>query len=331
MTDMAGEKPRISIVVEGYNESNFLGTAEDTLKGLQLQDFPLDQVEVILIGSSIQAREWNKLLPRWKSFLNVQVLGVDGAHYFHQKNKGAQVAAGDIIAFADSDVFPKPAWLSSLVAGINNGADMVVGPSLYQSKWFGPDTAFMQAAASISWGFVVGKGKSRRELAPVNCLSHNVAFRSDVFRRFQYRTDLGRTCSPTLLMAGIAEAGGQISLRADQQVVHVFFSWRWWLSRLHFRYGYEVHLLRRLDHTYPNQWITRTKVLEPLVTMAWHIMLDVPRWFRFSRVLGIGALRRWALLPIVMVMSTAARGFEMAGMYSTLLAPQVMKRWAETN
>lgn len=63
--------------------------------------------------------------------------------------------------------------------------------------------------------------------------------------------------------------------------------------------------------------------------MAWHVLLDQPRWLRFSKLLRIGLLRRWALLPVVAVLSVAANASEMAGMYSTMLAPNAMKRWAE--
>jgi len=73
------------------------------------------------------------------------------------------------------------------------------------------------------------------------------------------------------------------------------------------------------------------KILEPLVTMAWHMLLDIPRWSRFSRVLQISLPRRLLLLPVVVLMSFGARACEMAGMYATLLAPEAMKRWAELN
>ena len=39
------QKPLVSVVIEGYNESRSLGTAVETLEALQRQDFPLDQVE----------------------------------------------------------------------------------------------------------------------------------------------------------------------------------------------------------------------------------------------------------------------------------------------
>lgn len=323
------QKPLVSVVIEGYNESRSLGTAVETLEALQRQNFPLDQVEVVLVGSSAQTDEWNKLHSLWTPFHSVKVTAIDSANYFDLKNNGAKQVSGEIIAFVDSDARPAPDWIASIVESIRGGADMVVGPSLFRTSRLKPDMWLMQAAASISWGFVIGKGKDRRDFAAVNCVSHNVAYRADVFRLYQFRTDLGRTCSPTLLRTALAKDGRKIALHPQQQVAHIFFSWRWWLMMLHFRYGYEVHLLRRLDKTYPNQWIARTKMFEPLVTMAWHVLLDVPRWLRVSRLLGLPPGRRLAIVPVVIVLSVAARGAEMIGMYSTILAPNAMKRWAE--
>ena len=89
-------------------------------------------------------------------------------------------------------------------------------------------------------------------------------------------------------------------------------------------------MLRRLNDQYPNQWIARTKIFEPVLTMMWHILLDVPRWFRVSQLLEIHPVRRVMLLPLVVAMSCAARTAEMAGMYWTMMAPESMRKWAES-
>ena len=47
---MPRERPLVSVVVEGYNESLSLGRASAAIDALLEQDFPLEQVEVILVG-----------------------------------------------------------------------------------------------------------------------------------------------------------------------------------------------------------------------------------------------------------------------------------------
>jgi hypothetical protein len=85
-----------------------------------------------------------------------------------------------------------------------------------------------------------------------------------------------------------------------------------------------------MNDQYPNQWIARTAIFEPVMTMMWHILLDVPRWLRVSRLLDIHPVRRILLLPLVFTMSCVARASEMAGMYCTMADADRMKRWAES-
>lgn len=324
-------RPRASVVVEGYNESLSLGSVVDTMDGLAKQDFPLNQVEILLVGSVVQAEEWDHVYSKGTPFLRVRTVAAAGAHYYELKNQGAAIAAGDIIALIDSDVRPEPGWLSSMVAAVDDGADVAAGLTLFRGEnGRAPDDAWMQVAASISWGFMVGDVIDERTVIPRGFLSHNVGFRADTFRRHQYRTDLGRTCAGSFLYKELIASGAKISLQPSQRVAHSF-SLRWWITRLHKRFGYEVFLLRRLDGSAPRRWVAPLEAIEPLLTMLWHILLDVPQWLRFSRLLRISLRRRLLLLPVVIGMSVLARGGEMVGMYHTIAAPRAMKRFAESN
>lgn len=315
--------------MEGYNESRKLGTAKDTMEALYQQNFPLKQVEIILIGSSAQTQEWQKLYSGETKFFAVKTVEVSSKQYYEIKNVGSAIASGEIIAFTDSDVRPLPTWIAGIVESISNGADVVIGPSLFrQEGGFSPNSPLMRALASITWGWVVSKSENGKELQAVGFMDHNVALRANVFQKHQYRTDLGRICTSPLLYRELVNAGLKISLQPLQQAAH-HFSWKYWLFKLHFRFGHEVFRLRRLDKQYPNQWIAQTKILEPLVTMIWHVMLDIPRWFRYSSLFSTHFIYRLAVLPIVIFFSVIARTCEMLGMYCTILAPRKIQRWAE--
>ncbi len=56
---MPAGSPTISVVIEGYNEAQELGTAKGTLEALRQQDYPLREIEVILVGSPAQAAQWS--------------------------------------------------------------------------------------------------------------------------------------------------------------------------------------------------------------------------------------------------------------------------------
>jgi len=326
------DKPVVSVIVEGYNESRDLGKAINTLEALKEQDFPVNQVEVILMGSPTQVKAWKERYASGTPFWGLQVVEAEGLTYLQLKNRGAQFASGVILAFTDSDVYPHRSWLSSLVEGIQGGADVSIGLSLFKAatSWEWNRTTRL-AAASITWGWVVGKHLDpvRNIPLPAGFMDHNFGLRVETFRRHQYNTKFGRLCGAPLLTRSFLDGGEKLVLQPRQRVTH-YFSWFYWLKCLHFRYGYEVFMLRRLDNQYPNQWIARMKVFEPVMTMMWHILLDVPRWFRVSRLLGIHPFRRTLIFPVLLGMSCLARTAEMLGMYSTMMFPKSMRKWAES-
>jgi len=319
---------RVSVVIEGYNESLALGSAAETVAALAAQDYPSGETEVLLVGSQEQVERWRATFPAPDGFADVTFLGADGAHYYELKNLGADAARGEVIAFLDADVVPRPGWLSALVSAIDAGADVVAGLSLFRAEQgHRYPRPFLTVASSVTWGYVLGEDGAGRP-SPRGFLSHNVGFRAETFRLHRYRTDLGRSCAGTLLFDELRRAGAQIVLEPAQQVEHVF-TLSWWLARLHVRFGHEVHLLRRLrpEHS----WLRRTGAAEPLLTAAWHLALDVPQWLRFARALGVPVARRLALVPLVLATSAPARAAEAAGMYATLTAPARMRRFALAN
>jgi glycosyltransferase involved in cell wall biosynthesis len=332
MTTSRPDKPVVSVIVEGYNETRDLGKAVNTIEALQQQDFAAHQVEIILMGNGEQVKEWEARYAHNSPFWGIQAVEAEGLTYLQLKNRGAQFASADILAFTDSDVYPHRTWLSSLVEGIRSGGDVSIGLSLFKSatswKW---NRATRLAAASITWGWVVGKrtDHERNLPCPVGFMDHNFGLRVETFRRHQYNTKYARLCGAPLLTQSFLDGGERLVLQPRQRVTH-YFSWFYWLKCLHFRYGYEVFMLRRLNNQYPDQWIARTRIFEPVTTMMWHILLDVPRWFRVSRLLDVHPVRRVLLLPLVVAMSCAARTTEMAGMYCTMVSPETMKRWAES-
>ena len=329
--NISEKKTIISVVIEGYNQSRDLGTVNETIAALRNQTFPINQVEIILVGSSEQTKGWSEIFSNESDFIDIKTLSYDDANYYQLKNGGATLAVGDIVAFTDSDVHPKPTWLSVIAQGIAQGADVVVGPSLFrQPGGLSSDFPLMQILASVTWGWPVGKGNIYKDnlLQAAGFMDHNVAMKTEVFLSHPYRTEFGRIIASPLLYRALVNDGLNVAYRSEQQAGH-FFSWKYWLISLHFRYGYEVYNLRRLDKQYPNQWITKTWMLEPLATMIWHVLLDIPRWFRFGRHLNHSFFYRLACLPLLITVSSIGRSSEMLGMYATMIAPKKMKKWAE--
>ena len=318
----------MSVIVEGHNEPLVYDTVS-ALDGLRRQRFPLDQVEVILVGSREQVEFWGNRYGGATPFFGFRIVVADCAGYFELKNRGAAIASGRILAFLDLDVSPEPNWLECVASAIQNDADMIAGTSLFRSEGGrAPDDPLMQVAASISWGNIVsGAGLAARPAEARGFHAHSVAFRASVFRAHRYREGLEGRCAGDFLIRSLLASGIRIRLVPEMRVAHSF-TWRWWTLILHRRYGYETFLLRRMDPSRPHSWLRHAALVEPILTMVWRTMLDLPQWLRYSRVIGMSAARRYALLPLVITLSCLARGCEAIGMYQGLLAPERMRRLA---
>ncbi len=328
-TPRTGQKPVISVVLDGYNETRSLGTTRNTIEALRKQNFPLHQVELIIAANAEQVTELKRLYPSPAPFGDVKYVAVDEGVYYQLKNAGARMATGEIIAFTDSDVYPQPEWLASIQENIGKGFEGSVGLSLFKgARGWEPGSTLRDIAVSITFGYILGRPNLQRLPELRGFMDHNLALRASAYRRHPYREDQGRVCASPLLFRTFEQQGVALSLHPNQQVVH-YFSWAYWVA-LHFRYGYEVYQVRRLDPRYPNQWIARCGPLEGVVTLIWHMLLNQPRWLRFSELRGYGLAQRIALLPVVALLSLVANGAEMFGIYATMLQPVEMRRWAES-
>ena len=322
-------KPRVSIVIEAYNEEhNALAFHDDTLQALLQQDFPLDEVELIMIGTRGQVDPIDRSHPGFRAFCRVQMVVADAedAHYWQLKNQAAQVAAGDIVAFVDSDARPVPQWLRAIVNGIEGGADVVVGPSQYRTRRLGPDSPWMLAAALPTWGFVLARTGWREPLRANSLLSHNVGLRREVLLRHPFRA-YKRSFVSSLLFFDLMRSGARVAYQPAQRVAHGM-TYRWWL-RAHVRRGWETYMGRDADPSWPRfRMLERLKFLEPIALRLGLVLRDGRHWFRYSRAVGLGQTRAACYLPIVVPVSLTARCAEMVGMYAALTRPRATEHWA---
>ncbi len=327
MQDRIEQQPSVSVVIEGYNESLDIGCLDETVEALSKQTFPLSKVELILVGSRAQVEAWQDRFAGLP-FQSVQFLIAEDSHYYELKNRGARMARAPIVALTDSDVAPHPDWLGAVVEGVSSGRSATAGVSLFRGsegrRFWKP---LLDAAASISWGFMIGPPEGGNAKG---FLSHNLGCRATLFAEGGYRDDLGRTCAGSFLFADWRDSGVNVWFDPRQRVAHAF-NFRWWVTRLHVRFGHEVYRLRRIHARQDKRWVRYLGPIEPLATFGWHVILDVPQWWRFGKLLGYSPLSRALHLPLVLGLSVAARGGELAGMYMTMVAPRAAQRFAQQN
>ncbi|HTC34635.1 MAG TPA: glycosyltransferase [Bryobacteraceae bacterium] len=323
-------KPAVSIVVEAYNEEvNALAPPDDTLQALLGQDFPLEQAELILIGSDEQIAQWEKSYATWPRFLRVRLFAAntEDSYYWQLKNKGAELAEADIVALIDCDALPGPRWLSSGMGAIREGADVSVGPTSYRTESLSPDSPWMMAAALPTWSFALAVNSSPSELRANALLAHNLFIRRRLLLEHPFRF-FRHSFPSSLLFFELKRAGARFSYQPGQRVAHGM-NFRWWLARSHFRRGWETYAGRNADPNWPRiKLLRKLPWIEPVVLRMGLVCRDARHWFRFSRVLGVSRPKAILLFPIAVIASFLARTAEMIGMYAALLAPKATEHQA---
>lgn len=101
-----------------------------------------------------------------------------GVTYYEAKNRGFDATTADVVAFADADCWPEPAWLDALLAPFADPAvPVVAGRTTYRPDLLGT------AASTIDFMYFaspLGAGCTR------NFYANNVAFRRAVFAAYRY-------------------------------------------------------------------------------------------------------------------------------------------------
>ena len=163
----ATEPPRVSVVVPSYRSA---GTIRSCLTALRRQDAPF-AFETIVVDSSDD--ETTAIVRR--EFPQVELI-----HLPHRvgpeiaRNRGAERARGEILAFIDSDCMAQPDWLRRLVAHIDEGYEAIGGGTSNGN----PETLVSWAGYICEFREFLPGGPVR----PMGYLSPNtVAFPRDVF------------------------------------------------------------------------------------------------------------------------------------------------------
>lgn len=118
--------PFVSVIVPTWNRAPFV---RQLLNALSFQVYPADRLEVLVIDNA--------------STDNTEEVVSEGAARFdfpvryHRKqndgpaasrNRGAELARGEVLAFTDSDCLPVPGWIASAVSHFQPGVGVVCGP-----------------------------------------------------------------------------------------------------------------------------------------------------------------------------------------------------------
>jgi glycosyltransferase involved in cell wall biosynthesis len=123
-------EPFVSVVIPCYGECSYLS---DCLNALELQTFPRERFEIILVDNGMSVPVENFIENRGVA---ITVVTEETPGSYAARNKGILCANGSILAFTDSDCIPDAEWLRLGVERFQNtqNCGFVAGPFIFSFK-----------------------------------------------------------------------------------------------------------------------------------------------------------------------------------------------------
>jgi hypothetical protein len=150
----------------------------------------LDQLdaspEVLIVSGAALSAADQEQIRNWVPGCFKPVIHVaEGLEYYALKNRGADIANGELLLFVDSDVHPTRDWLAHLLGSFSNPEIHAVS-----GQPFVAPTSVFAAAFSLGWTYELPDETGR--LFPCRKFyANNIAFRTELFRTARF-PDLDR-------------------------------------------------------------------------------------------------------------------------------------------
>ena len=112
-----------SIIIPTYNRPERLASCLEAIARL---NYPRDLFEVIVVDDGSKTPLDATVAPS-KDKINIQLLRQENAGPAAARNKGAEVAKGEYLAFTDDDCQPTADWLNNFAAGFVDAPEAMIG------------------------------------------------------------------------------------------------------------------------------------------------------------------------------------------------------------
>jgi cellulose synthase/poly-beta-1,6-N-acetylglucosamine synthase-like glycosyltransferase len=231
--------PSVSVIVPAFNAAHTIAACVRSLVAL---DFDREQCEVLVVdnGSTDGTETIAASFP-------VRVLAEPTRGSYAARNRGAQHARGEILAFTDTDCVADRSWLTNLAAGFNESdVGCVAGEVL------SPPSATPVEEYARRRNLMSQSNTMRHHYLPYP-ITANCAYRADVFRRLGgFRDDMHSGGDADLAWRMQKELSLKIVLIHDAIVMHYHRSSLGELMRQSSRYARgAMDLTRRHGLTRP--------------------------------------------------------------------------------
>ncbi len=118
------EVPFVSVIIPTHNDENGI---QLTLSSLQKQSYPTDRWEIIVVDNNSTDQTKAKAILFQDRLANLKVISEEKQSSYAARNKGIDLARGEILAFIDSDMTVGSDWIRKGVADIRDEQADYVG------------------------------------------------------------------------------------------------------------------------------------------------------------------------------------------------------------
>ena len=188
----------MSIVIPLYNEEQNIGNLIKLLENQVQKDF-----ELIIVDDGSRDTSVN-VIKKIKTSFAKRILKQENSGPAAARNRGIDVAKGDLICFIDSDCMPKNNWTYEIKECFKDKSKNIVYGALNNGN-----KDFFSVALDFCWGYILNdKNKGgKRELAT----SANLIVRKEVLDKVRF--------DPKMIMAEDTD----FSIRARKKGYEIFF------------------------------------------------------------------------------------------------------------
>ena len=224
------------------------------------------------------------------------------------RNRGAEIASGDVVAFIDDDAIADEVWIERLVRAYEEKDAIAVGGKM-TPKWVTERPSFLPE--EFYWlvgvthrGFADGSGEVR------NTFGSNISFQTDVFEELGgFDANIGGRKGNKNLQGGETELcarmqqeyGHGVWYDPEAEVAHKVFDYRtklWWLIDRAFWQGYSKRAMESfVDDEGGEERTFLTALINDSIPTRVHRLIQEPSvpallqflsLFQFTAVVGFG-------------------------------------------
>lgn len=167
--------PVVSVIVPTRNRPESLRCC---LRALTRLDYPADRVETLVVDDR-SVPPVRESLGRSGAGPNLRILQGEGKGPAIARNRGVEVAEGDLLAFTDDDCIPSPPWLRELVAAHESLPGAAVGGRVVNGLEENPFADASQMLVSYLYHYYNSGASGARFFTSNNLLAPAREFRAE--------------------------------------------------------------------------------------------------------------------------------------------------------